>query len=156
MHARFVRVVKVTLVVMASCLAAAASVPVRGEDGLRLSSRSLAGTGIDPSFAPGWLNPERDRLGFSAYHWRDAVGFTPTSRMQLAYPFGRQTSLGMSVASGRDFDSAPLYGAETRQYGLFGRYSLAPDWSLSAETVSRDPNTLFRLQDFRIGLRRQF
>lgn len=150
------KVTALAALVAVSCLAVAASAPALGEDGLRLTSRTAAGAGIDPSFAPGWLNPERDRLGFSAYHWRDAVGFTPTSRMQLAYPLGGQTSLGMSVASGRDFDSAPVYGAETRQYGVFGRYSLAPDWSLSAETLSRDPNTLFRLQDFRIGLRRQF
>jgi hypothetical protein len=62
----------------------------------------------------------------------------------------------MSVASGRDFYSEPMYGAEARQYGLIGRYSLAPEWSLSAETVSRDPGALFRLQDLRFGLRRQF
>ena len=137
---------------MFCCLALAA----RAEDGLRLDSRTPSGVGIDPSFAPGWLNPQRDRLGFSAYHWRDAVGFAPTARMQLAYPMGGQASLGMSFASGKDYDSAPVYGADVRQYGLFGRYSLAPDWSVSAEALSRDPNTLLRLQDFRIGLRRQF
>ena len=122
------------------------------EDGLKASYRD---SGIDPSFAPGWLSPERERQGFAAFHWRDSIGFSPTARMQWAYPMGH-SSFGMSVASGKDFDSAPVVGADARQYGFFGRYSLAPDWSLSAETVSRDPNTLFRLQDLRIGVRRQF
>ena len=143
---------KVAISAMFCCLALAA----QAEDGLRMESRVSPGVGIDPSFAPGWLNPQRERLGFSNSHWRDAVGFTPSGRMQLAYPMGSQTSLGMSVSSGKDYDNAPVYGTETRQYGLFGRYSLAPDWSLSAEALSRDPNTLLRLQDFRIGLRREF
>lgn len=137
------------------CLAAAAALPAAAQSGLRLPSRT-AGGGIDPSFAPGWLNPERERLGFSSYHWRDAFGFAPTTRMQWAYPLGQESSLGMAVVAGRDYDAAPLYGVETRQYGLFGRYSLARDWSLSAEALSREPNSLFRPQDFRIGLRRQF
>jgi hypothetical protein len=76
--------------------------------------------------------------------------------MNWSYAFGPQGSLGMSVASGRDFATEPVYGTEVRQYGLVGRYSLAPDWSLSAETVGRQPGTVFRLHDFRIGLRRQF
>jgi hypothetical protein len=133
---------------------AAACAPASADDGLKLTYRGSS-SGIDPSFAPTWLNPERDRLGFASYHWRDSVGFAPTARMQWAYALGH-SSLGMSVVSGKDFDAAPVYGAEARQYGLFGRYSLAPDWSLSAETVSRDPSVLFRLQDLRIGVRRQF
>ena len=128
--------------------------PALGEDGLRLPARP--GPGIDPSFAGGWLSPERDRLGFAQYHWRDSIGFAPNQRMQWSYALGARSSFGMSVASGRDFFSEPVYGSDVRQYGLVGRYSLAPDWSLSAETVARDPGTLFRLQDFRIGVRRQF
>lgn len=136
---------------LAAGLAAAASATL-ADDGLKVTYR---GPGIDPSFAPGWLNPERDRLGFTSFHWRDSIGFSPTARMQWAYPLGR-SSLGMSVASGKDYDSAPVVGVDARQYGFFGRYSLAPDWSLSAETFSRDPNSLFRLQDLRIGVRKQF
>lgn len=130
----------------------AATFPALAEDGLRVTYRD---SGIDPSFAPSWLNPERERLGFATFHWRDSIGFAPTARMQWAYPVGR-SSLGMSVASGKDYDGAPAVGVDARQYGFFGRYSLAPDWSLSAETFSRDPNALFRLQDLRIGVRRQF
>ena len=133
------------------CLLAA---PAHAQDGLRLPSRSQ-GSGLDPSFAGGWLNPARERLGFAPYHWRDAIGFAPSQRMQWSYAFG-SSSLGMSVATGRDFDNAPVYGMEAKQYGFFGRYSLAQEWSLSAETVSREPGSLFRLQDFRVGLRRQF
>ena len=136
------------------CIACTA-LPALGQDGLKLPYR--AEPGLDPSFAAGWLSPERERAGFQRYHWRDATGFTPTQRMQWSYSFSQNSSLGMSWASGRDFDSAPVYGMETRQYGFFGRYSLAPDWSLVGETtVSRDPvNSLLR-QEYRIGLRRQF
>ncbi len=138
---------------LAACLAFLCA-SVQAQDGLRLPARS-EGAGLDPSFAAGWLNPARERLGFSPYHWRDAIGFAPTRSMQWSYAFG-SSSLGMSVASGRDFDATPMFGMETRRYGLFGRYSLAQEWSVSAETVSREPGSLFRLQDFRVGLRRQF
>ena len=141
------------MVVLCSMLATA--LPALGEEGLKLPTRSEPG--LDPSFAAGWLNPGRDRAGFERFHWRDAIGFAPTQRMQWSYAIGRNSSLGMSVVNGRDFDASPIYGAETRQYSLFGRYSLAQDWSLNAETsVSRDPiNSLLR-QEFRLGLRRQF
>jgi hypothetical protein len=141
------------MVVLCSMLATA--LPALGEEGLKLPTRSEPG--LDPSFAAGWLNPGRDRAGFERFHWRDAIGFAPTQRMQWSYSIGRNSSLGMSVVNGRDFDASPIYGAETRQYSLFGRYSLAQDWSLNAETsVSRDPiNSLLR-QEFRLGLRRQF
>ena len=133
-----------------------AALPALGQDGgLKASSRGEQG--IDPSFAAGWLNYERDRLGFERYHWRDATGFLPSQRMQWSYTFGQSGSLGMSFMSGRDFESSPIYGAEARQYGLFGRYSLAPDWSLSAETtLTRDPINSLTRQEYRIGLRRQF
>lgn len=125
-----------------------------GQEGLRLPARP--GAGIDPAFAGGWLSHERDRFGFAQYQWRDSIGFAPTQRMQWSYAVGARSSFGMSVSQGRDFLADPVYGADARQYGVIGRYSLAPEWSLSAETVARDPGTLFRLQDLRIGLRRQF
>ncbi len=131
-----------------------AALPAAAQDGLRLPARPE--TGIDPSYAPGWFNPARERYGFAQYHWRDSTGFAPTQRMHWSYDLGARSSLGMSMTSGRDFNSDPVYGAEARQYGLIGRYSLAPDWSLSAETMTRDPATVLRIQDFRIGLRRQF
>jgi hypothetical protein len=133
---------------------AGAAFPALAQEGLRPPARP--GAGLDPSYAGGWLSPERDRLGFTPYHWRDSIGFAPNQRVQWSYALGARSSLGMSVTNGRDFITEPIYGAEARQYGLVGRYSLAPDWSLSAETVARDPGTLFRLQDFRIGVRRQF
>jgi hypothetical protein len=129
------------------------ALPALGQEGLRLPARSL-GFGIDPSFAPNWYRPERDR-SLAPNNWRDTIGFAPSGRLQLSYPLG-QHSLGMSMASGRDYEAAPIFGTETRQYGLFGRYWLSPDWSVNAESVSREPGSVFRLQDFRIGLRRQF
>lgn len=143
------------------CILSCTAFSAAAQDGLRPTGRS--GSGIDPSLAGGWLSPRgdnfRERFGYSQSHWRDAIGFAPSSRMQWAYAFGafgQQASVGMSVASGRDFATEPVYGTDARQYGLVGRYSLAPDWSVSAETVSREPGSLFRLNDFRIGLRRSF
>lgn len=48
------------------------------------------------------------------------------------------------------------FALEPRPLSVFGRYWLSPDWSLSAESQSRDPTGLFRLQDFRIGVQRRF
>jgi hypothetical protein len=135
-------------------LLSCAIAPALAQEGIRLPARPSAG--IDPSFAGGWLAPERERLGLAQYHWRDSIGFAPSQRLQWSYAFTPRSSFGMSMASGRDFIAEPVYGVDVRQYGLIGRYSLAPDWSLSAETLSRDPGSLFRLQDLRIGLRRQF
>ena len=106
------------------------TVPPRGEPGL------------DPSFARGWFNPEYDRFGFS-------------QRMQwsysLNYPLSERSTLGMNMGNSyRD----PL--EDQRQMALYGRYSLTPDWALSAETLGRDATGLFRLQDFRIGVQRRF
>lgn len=134
-------------------VALAIAMPAISQDGLRLPGRA-AGSGLDPSLAQDWLVLEQ-RLLFAPNNWRDAIGFSPVARMQWSYPLG-QHSLGMSLASGREFESAPILGAEMRQYGVFGRYSLTQDWSLNAEALSRDTSTVFRLQDFRIGLRRQF
>jgi hypothetical protein len=117
---------------------------------LRLPQRSEPG--LDPSLARGWLAPTYDRFGFATYRWKDAIGFAPASRMNWAYEVGERGSLGMSYANG-NYDPATVDG---RQYGLFGRYSFTRDWSLSAETISREPGTLFRLQDFRIGVQRRF
>lgn len=110
------------------------------------------GTGLDPTLARGWLAPDYDRFGFANYRSKDAVGFAPGARMDWSYAFGERASLGMSYANS-SYDSALIDG---RRYGLFGRYSLTPDWSLSAETMSREPGALFRLQDFRIGVQRRF
>ncbi len=132
-----------------------AALPAAADEGLRLPTRPE--TGIDPSYASGWLTPERDHMGFlSRYHWRDSFGFEPTQRLQWSTNLGARSSVGMSVTAGRDYIAEPVYGAEARQYGFVGRYSLAPDWSLSAETMSRDPAAVFRPQDVRIGVRRQF
>src|SRR5678816_3444587 len=84
----------------------ATALPPLGE-GLKLPARDEPG--LDPSFAAGWLNHGRDRVGFERFHWRDAIGFTPTQRMQWSYPVGQNTRLGMSVVNGRDFDASPIY-----------------------------------------------
>lgn len=153
------RIRTLTSLLLVPLWAAAIALPALAQDGLRIDGRS-AGAGIDPSLAAGWLSPRfdqfNDRFGFARYHWRDAIGFAPTRRMHWSYDFSERGSLGMSVSSGRDFLAEPVYGTEVRQYGLVGRYSLAPDWSVSAETVGREPGMVFRLNDLRIGLRRQF
>jgi hypothetical protein len=122
------------------------------QSGLRLPER--AGSGLDPSFARGWLAPEYDRFGFAGYHWRDAYGFAPAPRMQWSYAFSERGSLSMSLASGRDALRESEF--EQRPLSIFGRYWFSPDWALSAESLSRDPGGLLRLQDFRIGVQRRF
>ena len=45
---------------------------------------------------------------------------------------------------------------EQRPLSVYGRYWFSSDWAVSAESLSRDPTGLFRLQDFRIGVQRRF
>ena len=118
------------------------------QSGLRLPER--AEPGLDPSFARSWLAPEYDRFGFAAYQWRDIYGFAPGPRMRWSYAFGERADLSMSLASPREWD------LEQRPLSVFGRYWFSPDWAVSAESLSRDPTGLFRLQDFRIGVQRRF
>jgi hypothetical protein len=125
-----------------------AAVPAWAQSGLRVPER--AEPGLDPSFARGWLAPEYDRFGFAAYQWRDIYGFAPGPRMRWSYAFGERADLSMSLASPREWDLEP------RPLSLFGRYWFSPDWAVSAESLSRDPTGLFRLQDFRIGVQRRF
>jgi hypothetical protein len=115
------------------------------QSGLRLPERSEPG--LDPAFARGWLAPEFDRFGFASYHWRDRFGFAPSQRMNWSYSFGERTNLGLSV---RDFDY------DQRSVSVYGRYWFSPDWAVSAESLSREPAGLLRLQDFRIGVQRRF
>jgi hypothetical protein len=129
-----------------------AALPAFGQSGLRPPEHSQPG--LDPAFARGWLAPEYDRFGFAAYQWRDAYGPSQSQRMQWSYAVGQHGHLSMSLTAARDpgrdaeFDPRPL--------SVFGRYWFAPDWAVSAESLSRDATGLLRLQDFRIGLQRRF
>ena len=124
------------------------ALPALAQSGLRLPERDEPG--IDPSFARGWLAPEYDRFGFAAHHWRDGMGFAPASRMRWSYEFGERASLSMSLAERREIDIEP------RPLALYGRYWFSPNWAFSAESMSRDPGGLLRLQDVRIGVQRRF
>jgi len=135
----------VRMLAIAGLLAAASA---WAQSGLRLPER--AEPGLDPSFARSWLAPEYDRFGFAAYQWRDIYGFAPGPRMRWSYAFGERADLTMSLASPREWD------LEQRPLSVFGRYWFSPDWAVSAESLSRDPTGLFRLQDFRIGVQRRF
>jgi hypothetical protein len=128
-------------------VALAAATPARAQSGLRLPERSEPG--LDPTFARGWLAPEFDRFGFASYHWKDTAGFAPGQRMNWSYTFGGRTSLGLSLNT-RDYDY------DQRNVSVYGRYWLSPDWAVSAESLSREPTGLLRLQDFRIGVQRRF
>jgi hypothetical protein len=120
-------------------LALAAAVPAFGQSGLRVPDRGEPG--LDPGFARGWLAPDFDRFGFA---------YSPSQRMNWSYTFGDRSSLGLSMAAAREFDY------EQRQLSVFGRYWFAQDWAVSAETLSREPTGLLRLNDFRIGVQRRF
>ena len=125
----------------------ACSVSAFGQS-LRVPERSEPG--IDPTFARGWLAPDFDRFGFAHSHWKDAIGFAPGQRMNWSYTFSERHSLGLSMGAPREFEYDP------RQLSVFGRYWFAQDWALSAETLSREPTGLLRLNDFRIGVQRRF
>jgi hypothetical protein len=117
------------------------------QSGLRLPQHGEPG--LDPTLARGWLAPDYDRFGSALHNWREAVGFAPGQRMHLSYSLSERGSLGMWMGNGSYLD-------ENRQFSLYGRYSLTPDWAVSAETLGRDAAGLFRLQDFRIGVQRRF
>ena len=129
-------------------LALSATIPAFAQSGLRLPERSEPG--LDPTFARGWLAPDFDRFGFATAHWKDAAGFASSQRMNWSYTFGDRSSLGLSVNSPRDLDY------DQRSLSVFGRYWFATDWAVSAESMSREPQGLLRLQDFRIGVQRRF
>ena len=117
------------------------------QSGLRLPTTGEPG--LDPTYARGWLAPDYDRFGTALHNWREAVGFAPGQRMQWTYTLSDRSSLGMGMQNSRDLD-------DQRQLSLYGRYSLTQDWALSADSLSRDPSGLLRLQDFRIGVQRRF
>jgi len=118
------------------------------QSGLRVPDRGEPG--LDPTFARGWLAPDFDRFGFANYHWKDAIRFAPSQRMNWSYSFGERGSLGMSLGATRDLEY------DQRQLSLFGRYWFAQDWAVSAEAVSRESTGLLRLNDWRIGVQRRF
>lgn len=118
------------------------------QSGLRVPER--AEPGLDPAFAKGWLAPDFDRFGFTSYHWKDALGYAPSQRMNWSYSLSERSSLGMSLGSVRDFDY------DQRQFSLYGRYWFAADWALSAESQWRDASGLLRPNDLRIGVQRRF
>ena len=94
--------------------------------------------GLDPAFARGWLSSEYDLSGFSS------------QRPQWSYTFGERGSLGMALNTPKDLDQ------DSRQMSVFGRYWVSPSWAFSAETMTRDPANLLRLQDIRLGVQRRF
>ena len=117
------------------------------QSGLRLPTTGEPG--LDPTYARGWLAPDYDRFGTALHNWREAVGFAPGQRMQWTYTLSDRSSPSMAMQNSRELE-------DQRQLSLYGRYSLTQDWALSAESLSRDPSGLLRLQDFRIGVQRRF
>jgi len=127
-----------------------AALTAQAQSGLKLPERGE--TGIDPAFARGWFAPEYDQFGFAAPHWRDIPSLAAgASRMRWSYAFSDGASMGLSLARERFYSEF-----EQRPLSVFGSYRFTQDWALSAESLSRDPLGLFRLQDFRIGLQRRF
>ena len=131
---------------LALVAALAAALPALAQSGLRVPERGEPG--LDPAFARGWLAPDFDRFGFASTHWKDALGFAASQRMNWSYTFGNRHSLGLSLGGVREYEYE-------RQFSLYGRYWFAQDWALSAEATSREASGL-RLQDLRIGVQRSF
>jgi len=117
------------------------ALPALGQSGIRPAERGEPG--LDPGFARGWFAPEYDRFGFASNYWRP--------RTQWSYSFSERGNVGMSLSS-----SARDSEFEQRPLSVYGRYWFSSDWAVSAESLSRDPTGLFRLQDFRIGVQRRF
>ena len=132
--------------VLFGALAAVAATGAEAQSGLQPST----GVGLDPAFARGWLAPDFDRFGFVTHPWREATGFAPAQRSHWTYSVSPRGSFGMSYANREFVDN------EARQMSVYGRYWFSQDWALSAESLSREPGGLLRLQDFRIGVQRRF
>lgn len=140
---------RTVLILRLLCASAAlVSAAAWAQSGLRLPGRDQPG--LDPALARGWLVPEYDRFGFASQPWRDGLGAMPAKRVDWSYDFTRRASLSMSYTNGRDAELT------ARPLSLFGRYWLSTDWSLSAESASRDASGVLRLQDVRIGVQRRF
>jgi hypothetical protein len=122
------------------------ALPVGAQSGLRVPERGEQG--LDPPLARGWLAPDYDHFGFAAWRWREP-GLGAPSRMQWSYALSERGSLGMSRAYSGELE-------DQRQYSVFGSYWVSPEWAVSAETLGRDADGLFRLQDIRIGVQRRF
>jgi hypothetical protein len=114
-----------------------AAAPAAAQSGIYLPRGE---PGLDPSLAPAWQSPD-----YSLQR------FTSGQRPSWSWSFTERGSLGMSYYSnGRDVDF------DSRQMSLFGSYAIGGNWALSAETQLRDPGSLPRLQDLRIGVQRRF
>ena len=88
------------------------------------------------------------RTGFSPPIWETMVasGSQTVTRAMLCIDYTPAVAAELRAIRFHPRTSFESTGLPTeRQYGLFGRYSLAPDWSLSAETLSREPGNLLRL-----------
>ena len=128
-------------------VAALAAASAGAQSGLQLPKD----TGLDPTFARGWLAPDFDRFGFVTHPWREATGFAPAQRSHWTYSVSPKGGFGMSYQHNvRDID------AEQQKMSLYGHWWFSQEWALSAESMSREPGGLLRLQDFRIGVRRRF
>ena len=126
-----------------------AATAVQAQSGLRVPQRGEPG--LDPAYARGWLAPDFDRFGF-ARQWREHFRLGGGRGPDWGLRIGGRNGLSLSLEGGKELD----YSAEERRLSLFGRYSFGEDWAVSAETMSRDASGLLRLQDFRIGVQRQF
>src|SRR5262245_8889191 len=111
----------------------ALAAPALAQGTLMLPQRDVPG--LDPSLARSWLSPD-----YSLQR------FTSGQRPNWSYQFSERGSLGMSLYSSRELD------LDTRQMSLYGRYSFSPTWAFSAETQLREPGSVPRLQDLRIGV----
>lgn len=129
-----------------------ASTAALAQSGLRLPQRDEPG--LDPAFVrSGWLAPRYDRFGFVSQPWRDGLGFAP-AQLHWSYDLSSRASFSMSYATAGTYSRDSEL--DMRPLSLFGRYWLTNDWAVSAESLSRDPGGLLRLQDFRIGVQRRF
>ena len=81
-------------------------------------------------------------------------------RFELSYLYGDRNTIGLSYTTGRDMDSiAPSPGlalSDVRDWTLYGRHWLSPNWALTYDVLSQEQGPLLRRQGLRLGVSRSF
>jgi YaiO family outer membrane protein len=100
------------------------------------------------------------RLAYTFYSGQpEGGGSAPSHRLQWSYFFGDQSSVGLSLARGREVENVgggALVTSDVRNVTLFGRWWFAPHWAISAEAETHEQGNLYRRHGLRIGLRHRF
>ena len=101
------------------------------------------------------------RGGYTMYSSRaDGSGLGSAHRFQLSYAYGDRNSVGLAYRVGRDVENPALtLGmplADVRDWSLYGRHWLSPNWALTYDVLTQEHAYLNRRQGLRLGVSRSF